>query len=41
MKRSGTRHIKDKVLAWALRITAAVLLLGASGGALFKAIFDR
>jgi hypothetical protein len=34
-------HIKDKVLAWALRITAAVLLLGASGGALFKAIFDR
>jgi DNA repair ATPase RecN len=34
-------HVKDKVLAWALRIAAAVLLLGASGGALFKALFDR
>jgi hypothetical protein len=34
-------HVKDKVLAWALRIAAAVLLLGASGGALFRALFDH
>jgi hypothetical protein len=33
--------LKDKVMAWALRIAAAVLLLGASGGALFRALFDR
>jgi len=31
----------DKVMAWALRIAAGVLLLGASGGALFKALFDH
>lgn len=34
-------RIKDRVLAWALRIAAAALLLGASGGALFRAMFDR
>ena len=34
-------HVKDKVLAWALRIAVAVLLLGASGGALFRALFDH
>jgi hypothetical protein len=34
-------RVKDKVSAWAVRIAAAVLLLGASGGALFKAVFDR
>lgn len=34
-------HAKDRVLAWALRIAAAVLLLGAGGGALFRAAFDR
>jgi hypothetical protein len=32
---------KDRVLAWALRIAAGVLLLGASGGALFRAVFER
>ena len=34
-------RVKDKVLAWALRIAAAVLLLGASGGALYRAVFER
>jgi hypothetical protein len=34
-------HIKDKVLAWALRIAAAALLLGLGGGALFKALFEH
>jgi hypothetical protein len=33
--------VKEKILAWALRLAAAVLLLGVSGGALFKAFFDR
>jgi DNA repair ATPase RecN len=33
--------MKNKVMAWALRIAAGVLLLGASGGALFKALFDH
>lgn len=32
---------KDRVLAWALRLAGAVLLLGASGGALFRAFFER
>ena len=34
-------HIKDRVLSWAMRIAVAVLFLGASGGALFRALFDR
>jgi DNA repair ATPase RecN len=33
--------LKDKVTAWALRIAAAALLLGAGGGALFKAVFEH
>ncbi len=33
--------IKDKVLAWSIRIAGAALLLGAGGGALFKALFER
>lgn len=35
------RRVKDKVSAWAIRIAAGILLLGASGGALFKALFER
>jgi len=34
-------HAKNKVLAWTLRIAAAVLMLGAGGGALFRAVFDH
>ncbi|MGD0190184.1 MAG: hypothetical protein ABSD74_05550 [Rhizomicrobium sp.] len=32
-------QVKDKVLAWAVRIAGGVLLLGAGGGALFRAVF--
>ena len=34
-------RVKDKVLAWALRIAGGALLLGAGGGALFRALFER
>jgi hypothetical protein len=34
-------RLKDKVLVWSVRIAAAALLLGASGGALFRAVFDH
>ncbi len=30
------QQVKERVLAWAFRLAAAVLLLGMSGGALFK-----
>lgn len=35
------RHVKEKGVAWSIRIAGAVLLFGATGGALFRAVFDK
>ncbi|HEY1615118.1 MAG TPA: hypothetical protein VGF97_15645 [Rhizomicrobium sp.] len=32
------RQVKERVFAWAFRLAAAILLLGMSGGALFKLV---
>jgi hypothetical protein len=35
------RRVKEKAVAWSIRIAGAVLLFGATGGALFRAVFDK
>jgi hypothetical protein len=35
------RRVKERAVGWSIRIAGAVLLFGATGGALFRAVFDR